>query len=149
MMITHLGLIAGKGAYPLELARSAREQGVVYLAAVAFRGETSKEIESVADEVTWMHVGQLGPFMEAFRRFEVHHAVMAGQITPSNLFTARLDKPMMEMLARLPRKNADKIFGAVGDTLASVGVELLPAHEFMQSSRVEPGVLCGSHPSQP
>lgn len=143
MSIEALGLIAGKGAYPLELARNARAQGVDRICAVAFRGETSKNIETVADEVEWMRVGQLDPFLRAFREFGVDRAVMAGQITPSNLFSARLDKPMRDLLGRLPRKNADSIFGAVGEELAAIGVELLPASDFMESARVEAGVLTG------
>lgn len=138
-----IGLIAGKGVYPLELARGARKSGVERICAVAFRGETSREIEEVADQVVWIRVGQLGPFLEAFRSFGVSRAAMAGQITPSNLFHARLDKPMRALLHGLSRRNADTIFGAVGDELARVGVELLPASDFMEHARVEPGVWAG------
>ena len=144
MTLDPIGLIAGKGVYPIELARGARERGVERIHAVAFRGETCKEIEEVADEVVWMRVGRLGPFLDAFGAFGVSRAVMAGQITPSNLFNARLDKPMRELLTRLPRKNADTIFGAIGDELERIGVELLPASDFMDHARVEPGVLAGA-----
>ncbi|MDA3874718.1 MAG: DUF1009 domain-containing protein, partial [Kiritimatiellae bacterium] len=136
-----LVIIAGKGAYPIELARSARSQGVKRVVAVAFRGETRKAIEQVADEVRWMYVGQLEAFRQAFREFGISQAVMAGQITPSNLFNARLDKAMRELLKSLPRKNADTIFGAVGDELAALNVTLLPACQFMESNLVRAGVL--------
>ncbi len=146
-MIEELLLIAGKGAYPVELACSARKQGLKKIVAIAFKGETRKEIETVVDEVCWMYVGELESFRQALRDFAVPQAVMAGQITPSNLFNARLDKAMRELLKSLPRKNADSIFGAVGDEMKKLGVELLPAHQFMQANLVESGVLTALEPT--
>jgi len=147
-MSSELLVIAGKGAYPLELARSAREQGISRISCVAFKGETQKDIETVCDEVTWLHVGHLASFREAAAAAHVSQAVMAGQITPSNLFLARLDKPMMELLAGLPQKNADTIFGAVADELAELGITLLPAHQFLESCRVPPGALTAQEPDE-
>jgi UDP-2,3-diacylglucosamine hydrolase len=146
-MFASLVIIAGKGAYPLELARSARTQGVQRVVAVAFKGETSKEIAEEVDDVHWMYVGELASFRKAFKDFGISQAVMAGQITPSNLFNARLDKAMRELLKSLPRKNADTIFGAIGNELKQLDVELLPAHQFMQSNLVTPGVLTDVQPT--
>ena len=136
-----LGLIAGRGAYPLELAESARAAGVKRIFAVAFKGETDRAINCLADEVKWIHVGQLGPFIEHFRASGVGQAVMAGQIAPRNLFLVRFDAPLRAMLARLPHRNADTIFAAIGEELAKVGVELRPASLFMESRMPGPGRL--------
>jgi DUF1009 family protein len=136
-----LGLIAGRGAYPLELAESARVAGVRRLFAVAFRGETERRIERLVDEVRWIHVGQLGAFLEHFRASGVTQAVMAGQIAPRNLFLVRFDAPLRALLARLPRRNADTIFGAIGEELAKIGITLRPASLFMESRLPVPGLL--------
>ena len=136
-----LGIIAGKGAYPLELAASARTQGVRRLFAVAFKGETRRQISSLVDDVRWQSVGQLGLFVDHFAASGVSQAVMAGQITPTNLFRLRVDRDMRELLRSLPQKNADTIFSAIGDRLRSVGVELIPAFRFMEKSIPEPAVL--------
>jgi DUF1009 family protein len=146
-MTSSLGIIAGRGTYPLELAESARAQGVQRICALAFHGETSRHIRNVADEVRWVHVGALAAFLEAFRAFHIDRAVMAGQIRPSNLFLTRLDKPMRDLLARLPRRNADTIFAAIGAELAVLGIELLPASQFMES-RIpqQTGVLTRTQP---
>lgn len=95
-----------------------------------------------------MHVGQLTPFVDAFRRFGVSEAVMAGQIKPSNLFMTRFDKAMRELLASLPRKNADTIFSAIGEELSQVGVELGHAGKFMESRMPEAGVLTAREPTE-
>ena len=55
--IQSLGVIAGSRELPLLISREARRQGVRRIVAVAFRDETSPEIESVADEVEWLRVG--------------------------------------------------------------------------------------------
>ncbi len=143
-----LALIAGKGVYPLELAASARQQGVKRLVAVAFRGETDRAISSLVDEVLWVRLGQLDAFLDAFRQVGIKQAVMVGQITPTHIFRVRLDRAMLNLLSRLPVKNAETVFGAVGDELQKLGVGLLPAHLFMQSAMPAVGPLTKGAPTE-
>ncbi len=143
---TALGMIAGKGVYPLELARSARAQGVKRLFAVAFKGETERSLEKLVDEVRWLYVGQLEAMLEAFRASGVNRAVMVGQITPTHLFRVRPDRAMLNLLGSLKQRNAETIFTAVGNELRKVGVELSPASLFMESAMPEPGQLSARAP---
>lgn len=143
-----LGIIAGKGAYPRVLAQSARVQGVKRIFAVAFKGETDRAIEKYADEVRWLYIGQLTALLEAFRGGGVKAAVMAGQITPTHLFRVRPDRAMLELLAQLQERNAETIFGAVGEALRGVGVDLLPASLFMESTMPGPGLLSQRAPTR-
>ncbi|MBU1692922.1 MAG: UDP-2,3-diacylglucosamine diphosphatase LpxI [Verrucomicrobia bacterium] len=136
-----LGIIAGRGAYPRLLAEASRREGVRRLFAVAFRWETDPAIARVVDEVAWIRLGQLGAMLDAFRRSAVRQAVMAGQIKPTHLFSLRMDRAMMNLLAGLRERNAHTIFGAVGEELKKNGVELLPAHLFMESAMPAPGLL--------
>lgn len=142
-----LGIIAGKGAYPRVLAQSARAQGVRRIFALAFKGETERELARHVDEIRWIYIGQLAPLVEALRDSGVKQAVMAGQITPTNLFRVRLDRAMLDLLGRLERRNAETIFGAVGEELARVGVELQPASLFMESTMPPPGLLSRRAPT--
>ncbi|MBU4212494.1 MAG: UDP-2,3-diacylglucosamine diphosphatase LpxI [Kiritimatiellae bacterium] len=143
-----LGIIAGRGAYPRLLAEGARKQGVRQVVAVAFRGETDPGIEKAADQVVWLHVGQLEAMLEAFHKHGISQAVMAGQIAPSNLFHVRLDARALAILARLKDRNARTIFGAIGDELKSIGVELLPAYRFMEDTMPAPGLLSRRAPTE-
>lgn len=142
-----LGIIAGRGVYPRLLAESARQQGVRRLFAVAFRGETDRVIERCVDRVAWLYVGQLGALKKALLESGVRQVVMAGQITPTNLFRVRLDKEALAVWGRLKKRNAETIFGAIGEELRSIGVELLEASLFMESSMPEPGVLTSVQPT--
>jgi hypothetical protein len=142
-----LGIIAGNGAYPIELARSARLQGVSRIVAVAFRKETRPEISEWVDEVTWLPIGQLQAMLDAFAGSETRQVVMAGQISPTHLFRVRPDRRMLDLLAGLRERNAHTIFGAVGEHLANIGIELKPASLFMEAAMPEPGVLTERQPT--
>jgi DUF1009 family protein len=143
-----LVLIAGQARYPLLLAKAARAQGVKRIVAIAFRGETRREIEQVADEVIWLRVGQLSPFLEALRKSEAKHVVMAGQISPKVLFFFRMDKALLDLLKGLPSKTAHTIFGAITREIEGCGLELLPASSFMQDFMPQAGTLTTRVPDE-
>ncbi len=143
-----LGIIAGKGVYPRLLADSARKQGVRRLFAVAFRKETDPVIEKYVDEVVWLHLGQLEAMLQAFRKSGVNQAVMAGQITPTRLFHLRPDRRALNLLNHLRARNAETIFGAVGEELKAAGVQLMPASLFMEHTMPEAGVLSARLPTE-
>jgi len=129
-----LSIIAGRGNYPRVLAESARKQGVKRIAAVAFKKETDTVIEKFTDEVKWVHIGQLQAMLDALQSFHIPHAVMAGQIKPTHLFNIRPDKRMFDLLSRLKERNAETIFGAVGEELKTIGIDLMQASLFMEST---------------
>lgn len=143
-----LALIAGRADYPLMLARAARDQGVMRIVAVAFKGETRRDIAEVTDEVVWSHAGSLGTLLDALKASGAKHAVMAGQVNPKNLFFARLDKTLIDLLKTLPVKNAHTILGAITAEIEKIGIELLPASTFMQDYMPAAGVLTARAPDE-
>jgi len=140
------GLIAGNGVYPFEWVANARANGVRRIVAVAFEKETEPTLAEQVDEIIWLRVGQLGALLKAFRDRQVPAAVMAGQIAPGNLFDLRPDWKALMVLAKLKRRNAESIFGAIADELASAGVELLDATTFMEPALAEEGLIAGPKP---
>lgn len=143
-----LVIIAGLGSYPLTLAASARKQGVKHICVFAFKGETDRGIEKLADETRWFGFGQLGAVLDALRACGIKHAVMAGQITPASLFHLRPDAKALALLARMRQRNARTIFGAVCAEFAGIGVELLPAWRFMENAVPKAGRLGRRDPTE-
>lgn len=143
-----LGVIAGRGSYPLQLVRSAHAQGVKRVVAFAFKGETERAISRDADEVVWIHLGQLGALLDAVKVRGIRHIVLAGQITPTRLFSLRLDARALGILRTLKTKNAHTIFGALVDELRGVGAEPVPAYCFMETEMPAAGVLGQRAPSE-
>jgi UDP-2,3-diacylglucosamine hydrolase len=138
-----LGIIAGNGVYPRLLADGARRAGVKKIVTAAFMGETDPTLEQHVELIEWMRVGQLGRLLKSFRSQGIHHAIMAGQIAPKNLFDLRPDLKALMLLGKLKERNAESIFAAIADELAKIDVDLLPATTFLEDSLAQPGPIAG------
>src|SRR5207245_9949693 len=122
---------------------SARRVGVQKIVAAAFSGETDPALDQQVDVIEWMRVGQLSRLLKFFREQNVHHAIMAGQIAPKNLFDLRPDWKALLVLAKLKQRNAESIFAAIADELTKVNVDLLPATTFLEDSLAPAGLIAG------
>ncbi len=140
-----VALIAGQGAYPQLVARSARGLGIA-LRLIAFEGETAPElVESFpeSDRHT-VHVGQVGKTLKLLEKFGAGYALMAGQVTPRRLFDGlRPDLKAAQILLSLKRRNAETIFGAVAKEIEALGIQLLDARSFLDDQLAEPGCMTG------
>jgi hypothetical protein len=107
-------------------------------------GETSEElISSFPDhERSAVKVGQISKLLKELKKFNSGYAVMAGQVTPGKLFRGlHPDLKAIRMLAGLDQKNAETIFGAIGDEIEKAGVHLMDARVFMDQDLAEDGFL--------
>lgn len=139
--IRRIGLIAGNGRFPLIFAEQAKREGVS-LVAVAHRGETSEEIEKLADTVTWVYVGELGKIIRTFHRAEVKEAVMVGGIQKTRLFSNfRPDLRGATFLARLKSREDDRLLRGVADELEREGIRVLESTVFLGQIIAAEGVL--------
>ena len=141
-------MVAGNGVYPRLLADSARKAGVKKIVAAAFTEETDPTLEQHVDVIEWMRVGQLNRLLKFLRAQNVHHAMMAGQIAPKNLFDLRPDWKALMLLGKLKQRNAESIFVAIANELAAIDVMLLPATTFLEDSLASSGLLAGPKLSQ-
>jgi len=143
-----LGLIAGNGKFPFLVIEGAHKAGAS-VAVAAIREETDPEIEKLADELTWVGVGQLGKMLRFFKTEGVDKAIMAGQVKHVQIFSRAIpDVRMLKMLLRLPRRNTDALIGAVADELASEGIELIDSTYFLQDQLPQPGTLTKRQPDE-
>jgi DUF1009 family protein len=139
-----LGIIAGNGVYPRLLADAARKAGVKKIIAAAFTDETDPVLVQYVDLIEWMRVGQLNRLLKFFNEHKVHHAIMAGQIAPKNLFDLRPDWKALLLLGKLKERNAESIFAAIANELTRIDVELLPATTFLEDCLVPAGLIAGA-----
>jgi UDP-2,3-diacylglucosamine hydrolase len=141
-----LGLIAGNGQFPFLVLEGARKAGA-HVAVAAIREETDPGIERVADNVTWVGVGQLGKMLRFFKSEGVEKAIMAGQVKHVQIFSSSIpDLRMVKMLLKLPRKNTDALIGAVANELASEGIELIDSTHFLKDQLASVGPLTKRKP---
>src|SRR3982074_2629585 len=135
-------VVDGQG-FQLVLARAApQHQGLeMHVAAFASRGRP--RVSGADRTIEWLRVGQLSRLLKYLSRVGVHHAIMAGQITPKNLFELRPDLKALMLLSKLKKRNAETLFGGVAVELANAGVTLLPATTFLEDSLAGSGWLAG------
>ena len=130
--------------YPRLLADAARNAGVKEIITAAFTNETDPVLKKHVDLIEWMRVGQLNRLLKFFNEHRVHHAIMAGQIAPKNLFDLRPDLKALLLLGKLKQRNAESIFAAIADELARIDVDLLPATTFLEDSLAAAGLIAGA-----
>jgi len=123
--LNKIGLIAGYGHFPLELAVALRQQGKE-VHVVAAREETSIEIEELTASTCWLHVGQIGGMIKAFKQAGVQQIVMAGKVRKLHMFrNFRPDLTAMKGLIRLKDRRDDSILNTIADLLEEAGLTLI------------------------
>ncbi len=81
---THIGVVAGWGNYPLELARQLKKRGCE-ISVAAIRNHASGDLEAYADHIRWFGVAKLGHYQRWFQRRGVSYVVLAGKIFKEKL----------------------------------------------------------------
>jgi UDP-2,3-diacylglucosamine hydrolase len=75
-----LGLIAGSGRLPFEVADAAREQGIAF-SVVAIEDNTDPAIEKVpAEALQWVAAGELGRLIDFLRASGATQVILAGAV---------------------------------------------------------------------
>jgi DUF1009 family protein len=147
MAAERIGLIAGNGRFPLLFVEAAREQGVG-IVAVAHRGETPAEIETLVPEVTWVRVGELGKIIKVFKRAGVRRAVMAGGIRkPRHLADFRPDLRGAAFLARTRSLKDDVLLRGIAGELERDGITIVESTLFLGALVPTAGVLTTRQPT--
>ena len=141
------GLIAGNGQFPFLVVEGARKTGMS-LAVVAIKEETDQRINDVADNLTWVGIGQLGKMISFLKDNGVTQAIMAGQVKHVQIFSGAMpDVRMVKMLWNLPRRNTDALIGGVANELAKDGIELIDSTIFVKDHLATEGPLTKRKPS--
>lgn len=147
-MPARLGLVAGYGSFPLELAAALQKQGVE-VHTVAAREETFPGIENFSASTCWLHVGQLGGMIKAFKSAGIESVIFAGKVQKLHLFrNFRPDLTAIRTLALLPDRRDDTIMHAIVSLLAKAGIEVRAQTEFAGEMLAGEGHLFGPKPSK-
>lgn len=123
-MADTLGLVAGQGRLPFEVARGARRAGRrVWVAAL--RGFADPALAAEADALAWLHVGELAALLAGLRAAGVRELVLCGLVPKGLLFAdpslARLDAAAARLLGGLHDRRDDALLRALADALEAEG----------------------------
>ncbi|MGB7913017.1 MAG: UDP-2,3-diacylglucosamine diphosphatase LpxI [Desulfobaccales bacterium] len=143
-----IGLIAGKGQFPLLFAQAARARGASIIAA-AHRGETNPALAELVQELHWVYVGQLGKIIRIFKDAGVQRAVMAGGISRGRLFRDfRPDLRALSVVRRAGAGHDDRLLQAVAAELEKEGITIAPSTLFLDQLLAPPGKLSKRAPTR-
>ncbi|MGC1399581.1 MAG: UDP-2,3-diacylglucosamine diphosphatase LpxI [Candidatus Binatus sp.] len=142
-----LGLIAGNGVFPLEVARAARTRGIKIIA-VAHLNESDRALDSIAGEVTWIKVGELQKIIDVFKNAGVSEAAMAGGISRARLKDSFApDARALKMLANIGRFSDDAVLRGVAREVESEGIKMIDPVPMIEHWIARAGVGAGPDPT--
>ena len=147
--MTTLGLIAGIGYLPVEVARSARSLGY-RVVAVAVVPDTDPELPSAVDEFYSIHVGKVGKILSTLKKAGCTKVTMIGKVTKEVLYKAGSfvpDLTTIRVLASLPDRKDDTLMNAVVKLLQDEGMEVMDQTLLIQPLLPKPGVLTKRAPT--
>lgn len=147
-----MGLIAGNGRFPFLVLDAARATGHA-VTIIALREEAFPELEIEAAKppraaVHRVSLGQLGTWVKLLEKAQVSHALMAGQVKHTKLFSDIVpDLTAIGLLTRIKARNTDAIIAAVADLLRERGIELIDSTTFLSPLLARAGVLTRRSPT--
>lgn len=143
-----LGLIAGNGVFPLEVAAAARRRKITVVA-IAHRGETRPELEPLCDQITWIRVGEMQRIVDILKEAAVDEAAMAGGIARARLGESFApDARALAMLARIKRLGDDTVLRAVAREIESEGIPVIDPVPMLEGALAVSGRQAGPMPSE-
>jgi DUF1009 family protein len=140
-----LGLIAGNGRFPFLVLDAARAQGhdvtIVAVKDEAFPDLNESAARTPPVPIHWVPLGHLGTCIKILKDAGVSHAVMAGQVKHTKIFSVMPDMTLLSVIARLKARNTDALISSVADVLREKGIELMDSTELLRPLLAASGVL--------
>jgi DUF1009 family protein len=130
------------------VAEAAKARGY-RVVVVAHHDETDRAIESPADHIIWIKLGQLGQLIKALKRHGVREALMAGTISKRRMFSRiRPDIKGLSLMSKLAVFHDDGILRSVSEELEKNGIQMVGSTVFLPQLLATPGCLTRRRPSK-
>ncbi len=134
-----LGILAGKGQFPVLVAREARARGL-FVVMAGFSGHTDPDIEREADTFIMLHLGQVNRLLEFLHSHQVRELCFAGAINKPKALDFRPDMRAVKLLFSLRGKGDDALLRTVAAELAKESITVVSPVTFVPSLRAPAGV---------
>lgn len=136
-----IGIVAGNGRFPLEIAENARARGLSVIA-VAIKDEADPRIEELSERCTWVRLGQLGKLVKSLAKAGVRQVAFAGGVKRVNFVTGfSMDWRAIKMLSKLKSFNDDSILRGIISEIEGSGMQVIAASLLLDKSVPKPGII--------
>lgn len=143
-----IGVIAGRGNFPLLLASEAKLAGYD-VTAICVKGNTRRQIKKFVLQTYWLDVTDFKKIPEIFKKEGISKVILAGQINPYLLFNSRVmsNPAVSEFFGKIEDCRADTVFKSFAKKLEEAGLVLLNSTLFLDKYIPSAGVLAKRSPS--
>lgn len=149
-----LGLIAGAGQFPFQVADGARRAGC-RVTVVALRGFADPRLAELADEFRWAGIARLGRWIRVLRRAGARSVILAGSVKKTDMYARfRILRYLPDWTSarlwffRLRDKRNDAVLAAVADEFARHGITMEPCVKYSGGHLAPEGVLSRRRPGE-
>ena len=149
-MMDVLGILAGVGHLPVEVAQSAKNLGYEVVAVGLVPG-VDEELPEAVDQYYDINVGKVGKIISTLKKHKVTKVTMIGKVTKEVLYKVGAIVPdlrAIKILASLPNRKDDTIMNAIVKELESEGMEVMDQTELIKPLLPQPGVLTKRKPTE-
>ena len=148
MMGKPIGILAGSGQFPHLFCEAAKKAGrTVFI--IGYKGETSPDLEDLAEKFCWIKLGQLGKSIKFFKKHKVQEIVFLGAITKTRIFKDVFpDIRGLSLWNKIDLKQDDAILSAIADEFERDGITVLESTCYLQDLLFPLGVLSKKKPSE-
>ena len=145
-----LGILAGIGHLPVDVARSAKMLGYK-IVAVAVVPNTDPELPEYADVFYSINIGKAGKILSTLKNHDVKNVTMIGKVTKEVLYKDGMvlpDLTTIRLLASLPDRKDDTIMNALVKLVEEEGMKVMDQTILIQPLLPAPGVLTKRRPTE-
>lgn len=153
-----VGIVAGWGEYPIQVAVSLKEQGYRVVIA-AIQDHAASDIADYADATKWVGVCKLGAMQKFFAQEKVDQVCLSGKLFKEKILfhgwgwiehlpdweCVRTMFPLI--YSRFNTTTDDSLLGAIVQSFERKGMETVPGTDFAKELLAEPGVLTKRKPT--
>ena len=148
---TALGLIAGAGSLPIEVARLLRGMGYS-LFAIGFDGLTDRALESEVEDARWVRLGKLDAMAKAMQELGARRFILIGKVPKALIFESRgiaePDAEAIRLLAEERDRGDEPLMNAIARWIEGRGFQLCDQGEMLAPMLATVGPLSARSPSE-
>lgn len=153
-----IGIVAGWGNYPIEVAQVLRRSGA-RVVTVAIRNHASPTLESHSDEIRAFNVGKLGAHQRFFKSHGVSKVVLAGKIFKDRVLFSRwrwlaavpdwrcVVTFLPHFIFRRKDQRDDSLLNAIAQSYEQIGMTIVPGTLYAKHLLAEEGLLTEAEPN--
>lgn len=143
-----IGLLAGIGRLPVEIALAAKDCNIDIIA-IALLDDVDAELESSVKDFNKINIGQLDKIIKTLQEKNVKQVTMIGKVTKELMFSGEvsIDARWQKLFSLLPNNNDDTLMLALVKELAGAGIGVFDQTMLIKKLMPAKGVLSERQPS--